>query len=467
MKDLWIASIAFIFLSLMPQNSTAQTAEDRRRVEHEKITRLAETERRILKGEDRLMFDYEGWINVRYDDYKDDDNNSEMDDALDYTYSIDPRFWIRATLRPPVDASYPNEHSFYLRLKHLYTERRPVEGNEAHEHDGPHVDYAYLVLDFRPLFMEIGRRYYSAGQGISYGNLNDGIELMFSLENWTIKAFYSQTLPDEENIDTSVPGWDKKSKRRYYAVEATYLGVFDQGIYGYYLVQRDESEIKPRDPLHRYTYDSEYAGLGLQGKIISNMHYWAEVIRETGHSRVYDTKEKKDVKAWAGDVGITYDLDIYSHPNISVEYAVGSGDQDRFSVTDTLLGNTSGDDNNFLYFGYLPSGYALSPRLSNLHFYKAALLFKPLERFKAFKNFSLGVDYYRFFKNKKDGGISDPDAYLSDTDIGSEVDVNFSWEVLSDLRMSFQYGKFEPGDAYPESSNDPEEYISVDTTFTF
>jgi hypothetical protein len=467
MRITFTACIIFLLAFLLPQKASAQTAEQQRRVSEEKIRKLRQTELNVLKGEGRFTMDYEGWINYRYDNYSDDDNDSSTSDALDYTHSIDTRFWIRGALKPPAGASYPNEHSFYIRFKNLYIKRQPEDQKGAYDNDGPHLDYAYLVLDIRPVWMEIGRRYYSVGQGLAYSNVNDGIELLLATTNWNIKSFVSHTLPREDNIDTSVPGYSRKSERTFYAVEATYLGIPDQGVYAYYLRQRDDSDPDPPDPFHKYTYDSEYAGLGLQGKVIANMHYWAELIRQTGESRVFDTGEKRDVDAWAADVGITYDLDFYSKPNISVEYAYGSGDSDRISVTDTQNGNIRGDDNNFLYFGYLPAGYALSPRLSNLHFIKAGVLLKPLERYNAFRNFSLGLDYYKYFKDKNLGGISDVDATENNSDIGSEIDVNFTWEILSDLSISFQYGRFKPGDAYPDSNNDIEEYFSFDTTFTF
>lgn len=466
-KNILFSGLIFIIISFVPGIAMAQNIEEQRRIEETKRKALEETELKILEGEARLIFDYGGWLNYRYDDYDDDDNDSSTADTLDYTNSLDLRFWIKATLRPPARSVNKNEHSLYIRLKDQLIHRRPEDGNVAYDNDGPHIDYAYTVLDFRPYYFEIGRRYFSVGQGISYSNVNDGIEALASFGNWNIKGLISHTLPHEDNIDTSVPGYDKESDRTYYALEATYIGIPGHGVYGYFLLQRDNSDEKPDDSARDYTYNSEYFGIGLQGKLIRGMHYWAEIIRETGKSYIYTTNEKKDVDAWAGDFGITYDLDIYSQPNISVEYAFGSGDPDRSNVTDTQNGNTFADDTNFLYFGYLPAGYALSPRLSNLHFLKAAVLLKPLEKIELFRNLSLGIDYYNYFKDRKVGGIYDTDATLSNTDIGSEVDLNISWQVFSDLTLFLQYGYFEAGDAYPDSTNNNEEYLSSGVIFTF
>lgn len=468
MRNLLVIGVVFIAVSFLSEMAMGQTLEEQRRIEEEKIKALRKTELEILKGEDRFVLDYGGWIDFRSDNYNEDDNNSATVDSLDDEYSLDVRFWIKGTLKPPAGTSYENEHSIYVRVKDIQSIERRSDDDEDYDHDGPHLDYAYLVLDARPIWLEIGRRYFSVGQGISYSNVNDGIELSTSFQDLNLKALVSHTLPHEDNIDASVPGWGKGSDRTYYGVEATYLGIPDQGIYGYFLMQRDDSDEWPNDdPAHDYTYDSEYYGLGAQGKILPGVHYWAEIIKETGESYIYESNEKKDVDAWGGDFGVSCDLDIYSHPNLSFEYAFGSGDEDRTSVTDTLDGNISGDDENFLYFGYLPAGYALSPRLSNLHFYKGGVLIKPLEIFHIFRNLSVGADYYKYWKDEEAGGIYDVDATLSDDDIGSEIDLRVSWQILSDLSCSLEYGYFMPGDAYPDSADDCEEYLSITTTFTF
>jgi len=186
---------------------------------------------------------------------------------------------MKVAFRPAPGVLYGNEHSFYIRFKDLFIWRRPVDVNEAYDQDGPHIDYAYAVLDFRPYYLEIGRRYFSVGQGIAYSNVNDGVEFLASLQNWNLRALVSYTLAHEDNIDTSIPGWGKKSNRSFYGLEGTYLGIPNHGLYGYILVQRDESDEEPEDTLHDYAYDSEYIGLGAQGKLVKNIHYWAEIIQ--------------------------------------------------------------------------------------------------------------------------------------------------------------------------------------------
>ena len=467
MKQLSVIMAFLITLFSQAQTALGSSLEERMRIEEQKRKTLQASEQRILAGEKRLVFDYGGWTDIRYDEYTEDDNNSSLRDTLEATSSFDFRSWIKATLKPRIGAAHQNEHSVYLRFKNILTITSPGDVNKRYDNDGPHHDKGYMVLDMRPWWMEIGRRYYTVGQGIAYGNVHDGVELYANFTDWNLKAFYSHTLPSEDNIDLSVPG-ASRSDRSFYGFEARYIGLpGGHSVYGFYLLQRDSSSEDPIDLNVDYTYDSEYIGLGLQGKLLPRAHYWVEVVRESGRSHVFTTGEGKTIDAWAGDFGVTYDMDVYGHPNFTVEYAFGSGDHDRVNVTDTENGNTAGRDNNFLYFGYLPTGYALSPRLSNIHIYKAGVLLNPLGKYASFTNITLGIDYYRFYKDKKRGGISDTDATVGDKDIGSEIDLNLSWQILSDVTLTFEYGYFMPGDAYPGSANASEQYFSADMTLTF
>ncbi|MBN3037877.1 MAG: alginate export family protein [Candidatus Omnitrophica bacterium] len=464
---LLIIGVTLAIIMISSGKVSAQSAQEERRIEQEKRDVLAETELQILKGEKSLLFDCGGWVDYRYDNYTDDDNDSSSADTLDDEFSADVRLWLKAIFRPAADTAYTNEHSLYVRLKNLIIERRPGDLAGGYDNDGPHLDYGYLVLDFNPLWFELGRRYFSVGRGIAYSNVNDGSAVFLELEDLSIKGFFAHTLPHEDNVDASVPGWDKESDRNFYGLETSYNVTENHDLYGYIVVQRDDSGEDPDEPRHNYTYNSQYFGLGLEGAITQNTNYWAELIRQTGESYIFDNNQRADVDAWAGDFGMMYNWDVYSRPSLYVEYAFGTGDADRESVTDTQGGNTQGDDTNFLYFGYLPAGYTLSPRLSNIHFIKAGAILNPLEKFRFFKNFSFGVDCYRYFKYKEGGGIYDVDATLNDTDIGFEVDLTLNWQVFSDLKCSLQYGTFSPGDAYPDNTDDREEYLYTGFTFTF
>ena len=447
--------------------SCAQEREKKRIVEETKRKILELTEFDILKGDGRFLIDYGAWMDFRYTKYKDDDNDTSANDFLRDTFEADNRFWMKVNIKPPLEADYDNEHILYFRVKDLYIKRFPEDTTGDYDREGPHLDYAYGILDFRPYKVEVGRRYFNIGRGIAYSNVNDGFKINRLSDQWNFGFLASHTLPHEDNIDTSVPGFSKDSDRYYFALGAGYSGIRNHQLYTYYLVQRDFSDEMPNDFANQYTYNSEYLGIGSKGKIAKRLDYWIEIIKQGGTSRVFGTDEKSDIDALAANAGVEYLFKSKTEPRVSLEYAYGSGDSERTSVTDTSGGNLSGDDNNFLYFGYFPAGTALAPRLSNIHIYRASAEVKPLGFIHSLKDLEMKFDYFRYYKDKAQGGISDFEATAVSRDIGSEVDLTITWQVLSDLSWSASYGYFMPGDAFIDTADDPESYVSNSLTFTF
>jgi len=453
---------------LLPSSEAAaqQAAGEARRIQELAHAAVQPADQAILQAEQRFVVDYGFWINQQFSQFINDDNNDTVDDALDSTFAVDPRFWFTATLRPPADGSSDSEHSLYVRLKDLSTWRDPSNEHGKFDHDGPHVDYLFTTLDFSPVWVQAGRRFFGVGQGLAYSNVGDGIELSASGGVWSLLGFASRSVPHEPNIDLTVPG-GKHSGRTFYGIEGRYIGIPNRGIYGFLVVQRDDADEEPITPTQDFAYNSEYFGIGSEGTAIANVRYAAEVIFETGESFTSLTDEKQTIRAWAMDVSLVYDVQAPFQPTIYGEYTFGSGDADRLSVTDTIAGNAVGRDRNFLYFGYLPTGYALSPRVSNLRMLKVGVAIKPLEGFARFKDLTISADLYRYFKDEKNGGVFDVQASASERDIGMEVDLTLSWPILSDLSMAVEYGHFEPGEAYPVTANDDSEYLSVALTSTF
>lgn len=437
--------------------------ETARRIEEETREKLRATESAKPQSQYRWGLDYGGWVNFLFIDYDDDDNNAALEDTTDYATYLDVRPWIKITFTEIGQ----RQHALYVRMKDLRSNLSPKETAGGSDHDGPHLDYGYCLLDFSPLWIKGGRQYFTIGQGLAYSDVNDGVEATLLFPRAKIKGFFAHTLPHQENIDTSIPGYDKSSERNFYGAEYDYTGITSHNLYGFVVVQRDSSDERPQDAEHDYTYDSRYIGAGARGSFPCRVSYWLEGVKESGRSFIYEGNIKEDIDAWAGILALSYDPDIYSHPSIFFKYAYGSGDKDRVSVTDTFDGNASGKDRNFLYFGYIPAGYALAPRLSNLYFFKTGFTVKPLEKIRLFKNCSFGVDYYRYYKARETGGVYDIDAVGMHRDIGYEVDATLSWHIFSDLSCVVQYGYFSPGKAYSAEANENEKYFSISTSILF
>ncbi|HBR15905.1 MAG TPA: hypothetical protein DD723_10285 [Candidatus Omnitrophica bacterium] len=453
--------IFFLFMAFI-----ANAAPQKRPQEEEKRKTLEAAPSHILAEKKNVRFDYGAWVNFLTIDYTNNDNNAEDMDSLDELYEVDTRLWFKTTIKPAPEALNDDEHMLYVRFKDLNSHLLPRDTAGGYDHDGPHLDYAYWTSKRFPHKIEIGRRYFAIGRGIAYSNVNDGLQWNYTPQDWDLEALVAHTLPHEDNIDASVPGYSKNSDRFYYGLGLSHPGWGEQQLYTYGLIQRDQSDEDPTAADQHYAYNSHYVGAGVEGAVWA-ADYWLEVIKEGGTSYVFGTNAKSEVDAWAVDIGVEKEFPLYGRPEVSLEYALGSGDSDRIIVTDTELGNISGDDHNFLYFGYFPAGYALAPRLSNIQIYRGSVTCHPWQKVRWLRHFSLGVDYYRYYKHKAKGWISDLDASLVSQDIGSEVDVTLSWQILSDLRWAIRFGHFRPGEAYPDSANDPENYLSNSITITF
>lgn len=457
-----------LLLSCLSAAPAAPSETSRERLEQDARDTLRSTEASTpLARAQKLFFDYGGWLNFRYIDYHNDDKDSSTADEINHSFWQDSRLWAKLIYDPDPPASQGPVYSFYVRFKNLYTDSRPKETAGGSDNDGPHIDYAYGTFDLRPLSIKAGKFYFDLGQGIALGDVADGAEFTYNFSRARLKTFFAQSRIRQHDIDTSIPGFDKKSKRYFYGLEYSTSPLKEQNAYSYLLIQRDKTGEEPVDPGHSFSYDSQYLGLGVRGRLFERVSYWWEGVGETGTSFIYDTNEKKDILAWASVFALSYDPDIYTHPSFYFKYAYGSGDKDRASVTNTVDGNSEGRDSNFLYFGFLPTGYALAPQLSNLYFFKTGFGFTPFEENKFLKDVSCAFDYYIYRKAKRGGGIDDEQATESSSDIGKELDLTLSWQALSDLSFSLEYGHFWPGKAYALETRSNENYFSLSTTFVF
>ena len=425
-----------------------------------------------LEKEKQIIFNASGWFSTTAYHYNDTDNDISVSDDLKATWIQDLRLWASWVIN--------QRHLIYLRIKDQYFQRTTGDGytGNADDHDGPHLDNAYLSLSFgNDVLYELtgGRQYLYIGRGISYSAVHDGIKLLIMPPGFFIKTFLTKAINREEDIDTSIPHYDKQSDRVFAGVEIAWRGLKNNAIYGYFLLQHHllDEEIG-NDTVQAYNYDSQYIGLGFDGQNKS-ISYWGELIKEYGksyHDNYYtDTKlDRKNIDAWAGDIGIRKDFDVVLSPSLELEYAFGSGDPDRVSVTDTQYGNRYGNDENFLYFGDFFSGYALETRLSNIHICKVEAAIKPFAKSNLpnwLKDMNIGTKYYWYRKDRPDGGTYDVESTNNSKDIGHEIDAFVYWKPTEKFQTILRGGVFYPGEAYPELTDTPTKYLYLRSTIYF
>jgi hypothetical protein len=453
--------------------SATDTNEEQKLIEEENRRELKETT--IAKPppkKEAITFRTGGWFTTLFRDYTDSDNDADTTELASWILTEDLRLWSQLT--------YQQDYTLYVRLKHLYT-RRDISSRStsyASDYEGPSLDMAYLAINKAnwrmPIELTLGKQYLFIGRGIAYSDVNYGLKLKTNFgSKLFLKSFASMTGENDPNIDESVPNYKKTGSRVFAGLELAYSGLPNNILYGYALIQRDKNpRFPPETTTQSYRYNSEYYGLGLQSNIPkSRVNYWLEAINERGTSNTDADAvepEEKNINAWSFDCGAHYNSRLPLKPTLELEYAFGSGDKDRSSVTDTHSGgNRYGSDTNFLYFGSFFAGYALAPRLSNLHIYKADLSLKPFEMFKAGKRITCGAKYFIYRKDKKAAGIYDTEATLNSLDIGQEANAYLYWQIGKHVYWSSRYGIFYPGNAYPSTTNNHTEYFYTRLNITF
>ena len=479
MKSVFLRITVIFFVILIPagissaQDEAAQSrmGEEERQLKYEDVITLRKTEKEPL-AKKNFVFAYGGWVTFANTHYNDLDNNKSVEDWVKEDFYVDTRVWVRAMWYQLL--------SFYGRLQDYYVWRPRVASDYngiGDDNKGPLIDMLYGELDLMrqynvPFKVRVGRQFLTLGRGITYANVHDGVEFEYQVGRYIhIKGFMSQTKEFEDNIDYSVPGYDKKgNNRQFYGVETAVVDG-KTSIYSYVLVQRDHSRAYPETPGQNYTYNSEYIGGGVKGEAFPSLEYWGEYIKEYGDCNTDTTRASlavKDVDAWAFNLGTKYEMNFYSHPVLEGEASYGSGNKSRERVTNTVGGDADGKDKNFLYFGIFEAGYALYPRLSNMYIYKVGLSLTPFEFLPYWGDkIAIGTRYYIYRKDQPSGGIYDIEATATSEDVGQEADFFGHWKIYENLYFTMRYGLFTPGAAYPATTRTPSQYLYMRIRFTF
>lgn len=454
-----MSPVLFAFLVL------SQDDQPRRR--QDEIEKLQELEKREFYGEpsDELYVDYGAWFRPSWFSLR--DGSDQGISRTDY----DTRVWGDARYGP---------HRAYLRLSSVYWTYTHNDGPEFddHELEGPRLDVGFYEVRLgealagpdRPwnLALRGGRQYVRLGSGLVYNNIGDGLTVRGERAPFSSEFFALRSQPHEDDIDRSRPNSDDQ-KRTFVGGRVDFTAISDHTPFLAFMVERDRLGERPGNALSDFTFDAEYYGAGMHGVLFAKgLVYDVEGWLQRGErfaSLQRDSPE--DVDAHAVVASLEYTLDATTHPRFRTGLMRGSGDDDRFRITNTTFGNTAGtDDNAFLGFGFVPTGYSLAPYLSNLQIWRAGGSIRPLDGMKGWDaEFEIGFDLYFYRKLERGGGISDPFAGFTSTRIGREYDAYLNWAMLSDLSLSVRYGLFDPSSAYQEDDFRP--YSALSLLFSF
>jgi hypothetical protein len=392
---------------------------------------------------------------------------------------IDAKFWMRAESAG---------HKFYGRLRLLYEDFD--EGDEfTASGDGliePLFDRYWYRFDWRldqlaeegvepgwNWWVQFGRQYVTWVSGMTLSDplyaARGGIET----RSFGLDLLFGVTPNHFVDFDGSRPSYDSNTERYFYGVSAECRALRNHRPFAYLLWQEDESS-QPFGPLGpQYQYDSRYAGVGSTGEIRTGAWlYRLELIYEFGES-ISDTlaappQTIDDIEAYAIRFFVAYmprRARARSGLRIESEVLVGSGDDDRGASSQTANGNLAGTtDTSFIAFGYVNTGLALAPELSNLVSVRLTGSVFPFRGRGALDRMQVSLSGFVFAKYDDQAPISVPTVF-GESFVGGEIDLSVDWTITSDLNLIVQYGIFLPGDAMANS--DPLHFLYAGFSYGF
>ncbi len=422
-----------------------------------------------LAGKETFLIKQGGWLSSTYRHYKNIDNQKSLPDFLKWTWTQEAYLWLYLDYNATISA--------YVQAGDSYVDRGvgPTYTGIGADNNGPFISIAYSKINLKPqyhvpLTLSVGRQYLFLGRGLAYEAVHDGLLTEYTQAPFYVKQFISKTQPYEDNIDYSVPGFDKQGDRVFAGGEISYIGLKRTTVYAFGLLQMDNSSPEPDNQTQNFHYNSSYLGAGVSSRFVEPLELWLEWDSEKGRSYTDAARtrlEQTTIDAWAYTAGAKYHFDLPTHPILETEYAYGSGDEDRTNVTNTTGGDLDGHDKNFLYFGHYQAGYALQPRLSNINIWSLNASCQPFEWVPSLKKTAVGTKYYRYWKDRARGGTSDLESTVSDKDIGEEVDVYVHSKINDNLTLSVRCGIFFPGGAFPENQRNTTQYFYTRLTLKF
>ncbi len=460
----------------------------------EQLRPLIQPELRTPAASDRVQIDYGGVLRSQAFWYQD------FGPAVPPPFSPVRKFQGSRSVsdfdfRPWLSASLDGVHYGYVRGQFDFLQYGAGDSYIRNsDWRGPFVDIGFYRLDLDEAVrrygcvdvdswsadLTVGRQFLFVGRGVAFALVTDGVSFDWGAGDWGGLAFGSRSIPHFDNIDRSVPGYDR-SEREFWGTQIEYRALDHHKPYAYGVVQRDRSQESPEDPLQEFDYDSEYWGLGVRGETlfgpgecavgIPNLQYFAEFILEHGRSfGVGATDHQDPIRSWAMDVGLIHYGTSRTQPRVLLEYARASGDPDRVSPQNTAIGNLSGTpDRGFLDFGFLNTGVSFAPLFANLEFVRVGGAFRPFEECCDWRmsDMELGSSFFAYWRPREDAGVSDVRADIpGDHFLGTELDFTATWRLSSDLYFLANYGIFWPnGDTF--SVDHSRQFVGFNLTWLF
>jgi hypothetical protein len=305
-----------------------------------------------------------------------------------------------------------------------------------------------------------GRQFVDFGAGLVFSEVLLGGRITGEFGNGLAIHGIAGLTPGDEAVtdfDSSRDEFNRDTKRGLFGGMIEYTTPSDDVFYGFGVYSPDFNDDPQRirgipGAVADFEYNAAYVGVGANGSFTSQLLYLAEFVYQFGESRSDPfqgggLQSEEDISAFAARGGLTWVFRDANRSQIKFDTAFASGDDDRlFSTTDTVFGNRPGtDDNAFNSLGFVQTGLAFAPALSNLMLFRAGASTFPFYGTTDFNQLQLGIDVILTAKLDQDAPIEE--ITEDKTYLGTEIDFTANWRLTSDFTLNARYGMFFPGPA--------------------
>jgi hypothetical protein len=334
---------------------------------------------------------------------------------------------------------------------------------------------------------EGGRDLVYWGNGLVLGETLDGVMPVVSVGNVSLSTVAGVTPTRTVDIFPDRPEFSYDTRRGFYGAMLS-VAVGDQHPYIYGLIQRDYNGDHNFDTQGtistRYSYNSDYLGIGSTGPITDHFRYGIETAMEFGNGLsdssvltpaagglsvpvLTPVNQTRDyIQAYAADIKLDYVPQDSHNSRLSAETIAASGDEDRGLTNTTFNGNKpNSPDRAFNAFGILNTGLAFAAPPSNLLVLRLGASTFPMPDRALLRRLQVGTDLFVF--GRPDGNAPiDELTNKGSNYLGWEPDVYVNWQLVSDVTIALRYGVFVPNpSAYSDAAS--RQFLYLGATFAF
>jgi hypothetical protein len=489
MRPIWagglLASLAiFSTVASAQSNDAARLSQQQNRLQQ---LQQFETDNRLLVNPDippdqRALIDYGGYFSPQY--YSIDDSNHDNHGLREYD------------LVGYLHMNFDGANEVFLLGRLQYNDFNSGDsfdgfGSRLVDPDST-FDRAFYKFDLQQyeaayngkqinedVTFEGGRDLVYWANGLTMATVLDGVMPSVSFGQATIAGVAGVTPTRTVDFEPDRPEFDVSTRRGFFgAMLSIALGQQHPYIYG--LIQRDYNDrnLSVIGPIvTRYSYNSDYFGVGSTGQISDHLKYGIEATIEGGNDlstssqvqgfMLVPVPQTRDaIYAYAADGKIDYVPQDVHNSRVTIEGIVSSGDEDRGLTNTTFNGNAPGtSDRAFNSFGLLSTGLAFGAAVSNLMVLRVGPSTFPFPESDTFRRLQVGTDIYIFGKQNSKAPIDEP-TNPGQTYLGWEPDLYVNWEITSDITLTARYGAFFANAAAFFDSH-PRQFLYTGATFAF